>query len=429
MIVRSTPRFVVAVVITLVGVAAAVILGLAEIALVAAPWFVLLLLGLSRGMPQVPSLAVSSSHERVMAGDTVDITATLSSTQAATVTLIPKLRRANRGDKRTSSTAAEASMHALSPDELCTVPRRVRFDAWGTWSLDGHEVTVMQRYGLFVGHGSEATSLSVRVHPETEQLQRLVTPRFTRRTTGRHTARASGAGVEFADIRPFTSGDEVRSINWRATARAGSLQVTQQHPDRTTDVILFLDSFVESGHDIERVLTLTLNAASALAGGHLGFSDRVGLVQFGGVVHWLAPGAGRLQLHRITDFLLTSVTFSNQADKPLPMLAPSVWPPRSTVVAISSLLDDRFTNALSEVRRRGHDVSLLQIESLDDQSLGRQTDVQALSTRITRAERSLMRRELADQGIGVVVWQRDEPVEVPLTALGELRRRMRVQQR
>ena len=105
--------------------------------------------------------------------------------------------------------------------------------------------------------------------------------------------------------------------------------MAERHPDRGADVLLLLDSFVESGHDLDRVLGMAVRACLAIAQGHLGVTDRVGLIEFGGVVRWVEPGTGGVQLHRLTDALLASSLFSNAAAKELPALAPRIWSPRS----------------------------------------------------------------------------------------------------
>ena len=426
MIVRATPRFVVAVAVTFVAITGAVVLGYTELALVGAPWFILLVLGSAHGEPERPQITVEVSDERVVVGDQVDFVATARVAAPSTVTLRPIVHRPHRADDHDSAADLNASVHAIGGGDMQEAIVSVQFDEWGAWRLAGHRVSVSPRFGLFEARGIDDAGASVRVHPDTASLRQLVVPQLTRRSTGRHTARSSGSGLEFADLRPFTTGDDVRSINWRASARSGELQVSQRHPERSADVILLLDSFVESGHDVERILTLTVQAALAVGAGHLGVADRVGVVQFGGLLRWLPPRTGRMHVHRITDFLLGSITFLNQADKQLPVLAPSAWPPRSTVVAISPLLDDRFTEAVIEAKRRGHDVSVLEIDALDPRDLGAQNDVQAVSTRLAVAERRLMRSGLAERGVAVVVWGRDEPVELAMTKLAGLRRQLRV---
>ena len=54
-----------------------------------------------------------------------------------------------------------------------------------------------------------------------------------------------------------------------------------------------------------------VRAAAALARAHLARRDRVGVVDFGGMLHWLEPAFGTSQLYRIVDALLSSeIAFS-----------------------------------------------------------------------------------------------------------------------
>ena len=73
----------------------------------------------------------------------------------------------------------------------------------------------------------------------------MLAPLETQVFVGNQVSRARGDGIEFADIREWAPGDRVRSINWRASARRGELWVNQQHPERNTDVVLFLDTFTD----------------------------------------------------------------------------------------------------------------------------------------------------------------------------------------
>ena len=86
----------------------------------------------------------------------------------------------------------------------------------------------------------------LRVYPAPERLRRLITPAQTQAATGSEVSPMRAEGLEFADTRPFVPGDRVRSVNWRATARRGSLVVNERHPERNTDVVIFLDSFAEA---------------------------------------------------------------------------------------------------------------------------------------------------------------------------------------
>ena len=63
---------------------------------------------------------------------------------------------------------------------------------------------------------------------------------------GNQVSRAKSEGIEFADIREWTPGDRVRQHQLaRERARGGELLVNEQHPERNTDVVLFLDTFAD----------------------------------------------------------------------------------------------------------------------------------------------------------------------------------------
>ncbi len=148
-------------------------------------------------------------------------------------------------------------------------------------------------------------------------------------------------GLEFADTRPFVPGDRVRSVNWRATARRGSLVVNERHPERNADVVIFLDSFAEARASDEGTFEHAVRAAATLITGFLERRDRVGLVAFGGILRWLEPGGGLVQRYRLVDALLeTGVEFS-YAWKDVNVIPARTLPPGALVIALTPLLDER----------------------------------------------------------------------------------------
>ena len=87
--------------------------------------------------------------------------------------------------------------------------------------------------------------VELKVYPTPESLSRIISPVETQAFAGSEVARVKGDGIEYADIRDYVPGDRLRAINWRASARRGSLVVNERHPERNTDVVLFVDSFVD----------------------------------------------------------------------------------------------------------------------------------------------------------------------------------------
>ena len=69
--------------------------------------------------------------------------------------------------------------------------------------------------------------------PPTELLDRL----------GTHLTRHIGSGVEYADIRTYVPGDQLRTVNWPVSARRGRLHVTQRLTDRSAEVVVLVDGY------------------------------------------------------------------------------------------------------------------------------------------------------------------------------------------
>ena len=158
-------------------------------------------------------------------------------------------------------------------------------------------------------------------------------------------SRAFGEGIEPGDIRQFAPGDRIRQVNWRASLRLGELYVTQQHRERNADVVLMLDTMAEVGTASETTLDAAVRAAASLATAYLARKDRVGLIVYGGVIDWVRPGSGRAQYERIADSLLRADVVFTYVTKDLKLVPPRVLPPHAFVVAITPLLDRRFTQA------------------------------------------------------------------------------------
>ena len=121
----------------------------------------------------------------------------------------------------------------------------------------------------------------------------MLQPRETQVSPATRSPARKGEGIEFADLRQFAPGDPLKRVNWRASARRGSdLWVNESHPERNTDVILFVDSFAEARLGGESTLDLAVRATATLADAYARRRDRVGLIGFGGILRWLVPGTG-----------------------------------------------------------------------------------------------------------------------------------------
>jgi len=117
-----------------------------------------------------------------------------------------------------------------------------------------------------------------------------------------------GRGMEFAEVRPYLMGDEVRDIDWNVTARMGVPFVKRFTEERELTVMLAVDvsGSLEFGSVNVPKRELAAEIAAVLAFSALKNADKVGLVLFSDRLElFVPPRKGRTQVLRIVRELLT----------------------------------------------------------------------------------------------------------------------------
>jgi uncharacterized protein (DUF58 family) len=125
---------------------------------------------------------------------------------------------------------------------------------------------------------------------------------LAQRANGDERSRLSGPGVEFAQVREYQPGDDVRRIDWQLTARSDRPYVREAHDDRGLDIWLVVDVSPSidwgTAQGSKRDLAVELSAVAGELLGHRG--NRVGLILFAeNVVGIVPPGAGHAHVERI----------------------------------------------------------------------------------------------------------------------------------
>jgi uncharacterized protein (DUF58 family) len=172
-------------------------------------------------------------------------------------------------------------------------------------------------------------------------------------------------------------------------------------------------------------LVMAVRAAAGLARYYLARRDRVGLVGFGGVVRWLLPSMGARQLAMIVEALLDTEVTLSYAWKGVEVIPPRTLPPRALVVALSPLLDRRTVAALLDLRRRGFDLSVIEIPA-ETLVPPRRTPEAQLAHRIWRLSRERQRLGYLRLGVPVVAWPPGAPLAPALEEAERYRRSLRV---
>lgn len=108
---------------------------------------------------------------------------------------------------------------------------------------------------------------------------------------GRYHTAFKGQGMEFAEVRPYLPGDEVRTIDWNVTARAGEPYVKRFVEERELTVMLVVDASASTRFGSVRQLKQELAAelAAVLAFSAISNNDKVGLVVFSDRIELALP--------------------------------------------------------------------------------------------------------------------------------------------
>jgi uncharacterized protein (DUF58 family) len=416
----ATVKLEVYILLTALGLLAALVFARPEPAVLAAPFGVMLALGVAIARRPDVRVALEADRERALEGDEVTLTLDLYGRDAASrlEVLVDVPGRLELVEGRNPVAIR------LEREEERRLRLRLRCARWGGFTIRDVHLRARDPAGFFTWTATVDRSVSLRVFPRPEALRELVRPRETQLFAGNRVARQKGEGLEFADLRQFAPGDRIRRINWRASARRGELWVNEQHAERNADVIVFLDSFVEARGDRNSTLDAAIRAAASLAERYLAQKDRVGLVNFGGVLNWLQPGTGLRQLYRIVDSLLNTEITLSYAWKDIDILPRGTLPPNALVIALTPLLDDRAVRALLDLRARGFDLVIVEVSPLPFVTPPH-GEAGALAYRLWRLRREARRLEYERAGAPVVEWHEGVPLTAVLEGVSAFRRHAR----
>ena len=257
----------------------------------------------------------------------------------------------------------------------------------------------------------------VRARPAPEPVRTPVRPERLQVASGTHPARVIGPGTEFAGLRPYQAGDRPRDLSWRASARRDALMVAQRHPERGADVVVFIDTFAGEG------LEHTIRAGLSVSRLQLAERDRVGLIAFGGSIRTIPPGSGRRQFELMAEALVDVQPVFSWAEKEIRGIPPRVLPPGSTILAVSPLVDERAIGAIVDLRRRRHEIGVIEVSPETWAPVRDPRDTSAaVARRLWEMQRAMRRARMATAGVPVVEWRDGDPLELVLRELDARRR-------
>jgi uncharacterized protein (DUF58 family) len=176
---------------------------------------------------------------------------------------------------------------------------------------------------------------------------------------GSYHAVFKGRGMEFATVREYTPGDDVRSIDWNVTARMGAPYVKQYVEERDLSLLLLIDVSGSQSFGSRFLLKRDYAAelAAVLAFSAVANQDRVGAVLFSDRVEsYVAPRRGQDHALRIVRDLLACEPAGRGTDLSVALrFARRSMKRRGIVALLSDFQDTGYDRALGILRAR-HDV-------------------------------------------------------------------------
>ena len=213
-----------------------------------------------------------------------------------------------------------------------------------------------------------------------------------------------GQGMEFAEVREYVPGDDVRTIDWNVTARTGRPHVKQFVEERELTVVLAVDVSA-SGSFGSR--SRSKGEAMAMLGALLSFSaarngDKVGLMLFSDRGEaWIPPAKGRLHSLRCLREMLAREAEGRGTDVALAMgELRKLLRRRAVVVLVSDFLDEGYERSLRLLNGR-HDLLALGIvdpreTELTESGLIEQEDAETGETALIDCGDAAFRKRFAD---------------------------------
>ncbi|PKM05467.1 MAG: DUF58 domain-containing protein [Gammaproteobacteria bacterium HGW-Gammaproteobacteria-6] len=141
-----------------------------------------------------------------------------------------------------------------------------------------------------------------------QRLPRGRGPAKASRQLGQQFTRLRGRGVDFDQVRTYQPGDDIRSIDWRVTARTGKVHTKVFNEERERPVFILCEqsSRLFFGSQTCFKSVIAAEACSMIAWTALANNDRVGGMVFGSACHEVRPQRSRQAILRLFNLLLAA---------------------------------------------------------------------------------------------------------------------------
>ncbi len=287
---------------------------------------------------------------------------------------------------------------SLKPGETVEYCYRICAPLRGSYVLGPLSFRLSDAMGFHEYRGQLSELSELRIYPNLEKLGSIeLRAKRVGPWPGMVPSRNIGLGSEFFELRLYSPGDELRRINWKASAKLARLVTSEFEGEQVTDVLVVLDCsegalsklFEYDAVEFEVSLAASLCSQLILQG------NRVGLSVYGAVRTWVDPAFGKRQLLRLLDNL--AIAKAGRPTVPMEYAVQSVIvavaPSRSIIVFISPLIGEEVIDIIANVAARGY--SLLCLAPALGGDYGGMPEVEMIARRVLSIERRLRLLDIA----------------------------------
>jgi uncharacterized protein (DUF58 family) len=308
-------------------------------------------------------------------------------------------------------TDGELSCQAALPPGESAELRYTCTAARGIYSWEGVRTLVSDPLGLWETEMLLPAGAAVQIQPQIKRFKNIsFRPQSTLHSPGSIPARLGGSGTDFFGVREYQSGDSLRWLDWRLTARHPHRYFTKEfEQEEIAEIGLILDArqMTELRIGEGSLFEHSVGAAASLAEMFLHQGHRLSLLVFGESLSYVFPGYGKRQLCRIMSCLSKAKVGNENGIDFIPV---RMFPSHALIILISSLpsSDRPF---LQRLRAFGYQVLVISPDPIDYAFPTLAQDfTNRLAIRATRLERYLRLSDVARLQIQVIDWKVSQPL-------------------
>jgi uncharacterized protein (DUF58 family) len=200
---------------------------------------------------------------------------------------------------------------------------------------------------------------------------------FAGRLRAERRSKKTGSGIEFADHREYTAGDDFRYLDWNVYGRSGKLLLRLFEEEEDLSIYILLDCSRSMGFGDPPKFDHARKLAAAMAYVGLANLDRVAMIAFSSQVEKQLPSSrGKGQIFKVFDFLRGTKSEGDTALADVAKVFTSQHKRRGIAIVISDLYDpDGFERGINAIRYQKYEPIVIHVTDPREADPGARGDV------------------------------------------------------